>query len=80
MQRITTLALLKWGQLQSIEILKVFSVTLEKMIVLYNSLGAAALGVSNAVKKRGKDFSIAGVEFDTDPDEGTAFIKWCYFE
>jgi len=22
------------------------------------------------VKKRGRDFSIAGVEFDTDPDEG----------
>ena len=40
-------------------------------MVLYNSLGSAALGVSNAVKKRGKDFSIAGVEFDTDPDEGT---------
>ena len=35
------------------------------------SLGAAALGVSNAVKKRGRDFSIAGVEFDTDPDEVT---------
>ena len=34
------------------------------------SLGTAALGVSNAVKKRGRDFSIAGVEFDTDSDEG----------
>ena len=29
-----------------------------------------ALGVSNAVKKRGRDLSIAAVEFDTDPDEG----------
>ena len=36
----------------------------------YSSLGAAALGVSNAIKKRGRDFSIAGVEFDTDIDEG----------
>ena len=35
-----------------------------------SSLGAAALGVSNAVKKRGRDLSIAAVEFDTDPDEG----------
>ena len=35
-----------------------------------SSLGAAALGVSNAVKKRGRDFSITGVEFDTDSDEG----------
>ena len=34
----------------------------------YNSLEAAALGVSYAVKKRGRDFSIAVVEFDTDPD------------
>ena len=33
------------------------------------SLGAAALGVSNAIKKRGRDFSIASVEFDTDVDE-----------
>ena len=33
------------------------------------SLGAAALGVSNAIKKRGRDFSIAGVEFDTDEDD-----------
>ena len=33
------------------------------------SLGAAALGVSNAIKKRGHDFSIAGVEFDTDEEE-----------
>ena len=32
------------------------------------SLGAAALGVSNAVKKRGRDFSIAGVEFDSDEE------------
>ena len=32
------------------------------------SLGAAALSVSN-------DFSIAGVEFDTDPDEGTETSK-----
>ena len=36
----------------------------------HSSLGAAALGVSNAVKKRGRDLSIAAVEFDTDPDEG----------
>jgi len=35
-----------------------------------SSLGAAALGVSNAIKKRGRDLSIAGVEFDTDIDEG----------
>ena len=35
------------------------------------SLGAAALGFSYAIKKRGIDFTIAGVEFDTDPDEGT---------
>lgn len=33
------------------------------------SLGAAALGISNATKKRGRDFNIAGVEFDTDEDE-----------
>ena len=33
-----------------------------------NSLEAAALGVSYAVKKWGRDFSIAVVEFDTDPD------------
>ena len=35
-----------------------------------SSLGAAALGNSNAIKKRGRDFSIVGVEFDTDIDEG----------
>jgi len=35
-----------------------------------SSLGAAALGVSNAIKKRGRDFSIADVKFDTDIDEG----------
>ena len=39
------------------------------------SLGEAALGVSNVMKKRGRDFSIAGVEFDTDPDEGTEISK-----
>ena len=33
-----------------------------------NSHGAAALGVSNAAL--GRDFSIARVKFDTDPDEG----------
>jgi len=32
------------------------------------SLRAAALGVSNAVKKRGRDCSIAGVEFDIDEE------------
>ena len=32
------------------------------------SLGAAALGVSNALKNRVRDFSIAGVEFDTDEE------------
>jgi hypothetical protein len=31
-----------------------------------SSLGAAALGTSNAIKKRGRDFFIAGVEFETD--------------
>jgi len=36
----------------------------------YSSLGAAALGVSNAIKKRVRKFSIAVVEFDTDIDEG----------
>jgi len=41
-----------------------------KAYTVGNSLGAATLGVSNAVKKRGRDFAIAGVEFDTDPDEG----------
>jgi len=35
------------------------------------SLGKAALSVSNALKKRGSEFSIAGVEFDTDQDKGT---------
>jgi len=33
------------------------------------SLGAAALGISDAIKKRGRDFNIAGVDFDTDEDE-----------
>ena len=32
------------------------------------SLGAAALGVSNAVKEWGRDFSIAAVEFVTDEE------------
>jgi hypothetical protein len=27
------------------------------------------------LKKRGRDFSIAGVEFDTDPDEGPEISK-----
>ena len=31
-------------------------------------LGSAALGVAEAIKKRGRDFSIAEVEFDTDED------------
>ena len=31
-------------------------------------LGSAALGVAEAIKKRGRDFSIAGVEFDTDEE------------
>jgi hypothetical protein len=35
-----------------------------------SSLEAAALGVSNAIKKRVREFSIAVVEFDTDIDEG----------
>ena len=34
-----------------------------------SSLGAAALGNSYDIKKRGRDFSIAGVEFDDDSDE-----------
>ena len=38
-------------------------------------LGSAALGVSEAIKKRGRDFSIAEVEFDTDPDEGTENLQ-----
>jgi hypothetical protein len=31
-------------------------------------LGSPALGVAEVVKKRGRDFSIAGVEFDTDEE------------
>ena len=31
-------------------------------------LGSAALGVAEAIKKRGRDFSIAGIEFDTDEE------------
>ena len=31
-------------------------------------LGPAALGVAEAIKNRGRDFSIAGVEFDTDEE------------
>ena len=31
-------------------------------------LGSAALGVAEVVKKRDRDFSIAGVEFDTDEE------------
>ena len=35
-----------------------------------SSLEAAVLGVSNAIKKQVREFSIAVVEFDTDIDEG----------